>query len=122
MESGLGPSKSKDFDNANVFGPWIVTADAFDPYAAAMTVRINGEVRSTGSSSTMTYRFEDLIAFISRSETLHAGEILCSGTVGGGCGLEQGKLLQSGDVVELDIEGIGKLRNTIIATDAGGRA
>ena len=116
MESGLGPSKSKDFDNANVLGPWIVTADDFAVYDAEMTVRVNGEVRSAGSSSTMTYKFEDLISFISQHETLHAGEILCSGTVGGGCGLEAGRLLESGDLVELTIAGIGTLRSRIFAS------
>ena len=63
----------------------------------------------------MTVKFEDLIAFISTSETLHAGEILGSGTVGGGCGLEAGKLLADGDVIELEIEGIGVLRNRVFA-------
>ena len=116
MESGLGPSKSKDFDNANVLGPWIVTADDFAVDNAEMTVRVNGEVRSAGSSSTMTYKFEDLISFISQHETLHAGESLCSGTVGGGCGLEAGRLLESGDLVELTIAGIGTLRSRIFAS------
>lgn len=116
MLAGLGPTKSKDFDNANIFGPCIVTADSFDPYDAVMTVRVNGETRSVGSSSTMTYKFEDLISFISCDETLYPGEILCSGTVGGGCGLEQGKFLASGDELELEIEGIGILHNRIIAT------
>jgi 2-keto-4-pentenoate hydratase/2-oxohepta-3-ene-1,7-dioic acid hydratase in catechol pathway len=115
MESGLGPSKSKDFDGANAMGPWIVTIDEFYPDSAVMTVRINGEVRSVGNSSSMTVKFEDLIAFISTSETLHAGEILGSGTVGGGCGLEAGKLLADGDVIELEIEGIGVLRNRVFA-------
>ncbi len=117
MVGGLGPTKGKDFDGANVFGPCIVTADEFDPNSAKMSVRVNGELRSEGSSSSMLYRFEDLIAYISRDETLHAGEILCSGTVGGGCGLEQGRFLESGDVVELEIEGIGVLRNRIVSAD-----
>ncbi|MBL0116805.1 MAG: fumarylacetoacetate hydrolase family protein [Sphingomonadales bacterium] len=115
MESGLGPSKSKDFDGANAMGPWIVTIDEFYPHRAAMTVRVNGEVRSVGNSSSMTVKFEDLIAFISTSETLHAGEILGSGTVGGGCGLEAGNLLADGDAIELEIEGIGVLRNRVFA-------
>ena len=116
MQSGLGPSKSKDFDNANALGPCIVTADEFDPYNAAMIVRVNGEVRSEGHSSSMTYSFEDLISFISTSETLYPGEILASGTVGGGCGLEQDRLLESGDVVELEIVGIGRLANRVVAS------
>lgn len=115
MQSGLGPSKSKDFDNANALGPCIVTADEFDPYNAAMIARVNGEVRSEGHSSTMTYSFEDLISFISMSETLYPGEILASGTVGGGCGLEQDRLLESGDLIELEIVGIGRLANRVVA-------
>lgn len=114
--AALGPAKSKDFDNANALGPCIVTADEIDPNALRMSVRVNGELRSSGSSSGMYYKFEDLIAFISQSETLYPGEILGSGTVEGGCGLEQGRLLESGDVVELEIEGIGVLRNQVRAS------
>ena len=114
MAGGLGPTKSKDFDGANVLGPCIVTPDEFDPYDAKMIVYVNGEKRSEGNSRDMKYRFEDLIAFISDSETLHPGELLCSGTVGGGCGMEVGKFLESGDVVELEIEGIGRLRTRVV--------
>lgn len=110
----LGPSKSKDFDNANVLGPCIVTADEFDPRNARMISRVNGEVQSEGHSSTMYWSFEDLIAFISQGETIHPGEVLGSGTVGGGCGLEHGRKLASGDEVDLEIEGIGRIRNTVV--------
>ena len=55
-----------------------------------------------------------MIAFVSRSETLHPGEVLGSGTVGTGCGLELGRFLSDGDVVELEIEGIGVLRNKFV--------
>ncbi len=62
----------------------------------------------------MHHRFEDIIAFVSRSETLYPGEILGSGTVGGGCGLELGRFLNPGDVIELEVERIGLLRNRIV--------
>jgi 2-keto-4-pentenoate hydratase/2-oxohepta-3-ene-1,7-dioic acid hydratase in catechol pathway len=115
MAGQLGPAKGKDFDTGNVFGPWIVTADELgDPYSLEMLARVNGEEWSRGSSASMHHRFEDLIAFVSRSETLHPGEILGSGTVGGGCGLEQGRFLSDGDVVELEIQGIGVLRNRFV--------
>ena len=115
MEGQLGPAKGKDFDTGNVFGPWIVTADEIgDPYDLTMVARVNGEEWSRGHSGTMFHRFEDIIAFVSRSETLHPGEILGSGTVGGGCGLELGRFLNPGDVVELEIERIGVLRNRIM--------
>ena len=115
MGGALGPAKGKDFDTGNVFGPWIVTPDELgDPYALEMVARVNGEEWSRGSSSSMHHRFEDMIAFVSRSETLHPGEILGSGTVGGGCGLEQGRFLSDGDVIELEIDGIGVLRNRFV--------
>lgn len=114
MQGLLGPGKSKDFDSANILGPCIVTADAFNPAGARMIARINGETVSDGSSGDMYYSFGDLIAFISRHETLYAGEILGSGTVGKGCGLETGRFLASGDVLELEVEGIGVLRNRIV--------
>ena len=115
MAGPLGPAKGKDFDTGNVFGPWIVTADEIgDPYHLTMTARVNGAVWGGGSSGAMHHRFEDIIAFISQSETLHAGEIIGSGTVGTGCGLELGRYLQPGDVVELEIERIGVLRNRFV--------
>jgi 2-keto-4-pentenoate hydratase/2-oxohepta-3-ene-1,7-dioic acid hydratase in catechol pathway len=113
--ASLGPCRSKDFDNANVLGPCIVTADAFDLAGARMEARVNGERWGGGSTASMTTSFAQLIAFISTSETLHAGELLGSGTVGTGCGLELGRRLQSGDVVELEVEGIGILRNQVVA-------
>lgn len=116
MQGMLGPGKGKDFDNANVFGPCVVTADEFDdPYNLTMTARVNGEEWSRGNTGSMHYRFEDVIANVSRGETLHPGEILCSGTVGSGCGMEQMKFLKDGDVVELEVEGIGILRNRVLA-------
>jgi 2-keto-4-pentenoate hydratase/2-oxohepta-3-ene-1,7-dioic acid hydratase in catechol pathway len=115
MMGQLGPGKGKDFDNSNVMGPCLVTADELaDPYNLEMKVRVNGEEWGRGHSSEMHWKFEDCIAHISRSETLHPGEFLGSGTVGNGCGLEHMKFLKPGDVVELEVEGIGILRNRIV--------
>ncbi len=115
MPGQLGPGKGKDFDNANAMGPCLVTADEIpDPYALTMQVRVNGEPRGHGSSRDMRWRFEDCIAHVSRSETLHPGEFLGSGTVGDGCGLEQLRFLAPGDVVELEVERIGVLRNRVV--------
>ena len=115
MAGRLGPGKGKDFDNANALGPCIVTADEIrDPYALSMTARVNGREWSRGNTSSMFHRFEQVIAHISRSETLHPGEVLGSGTVGTGCGLEQNRYLQHGDVVELEVESIGVLRNRVL--------
>ena len=114
MQAHLGPAKGKDFDTGNVFGPCIVTRDEIDPYDLTMTSRVNGEERGRGYSREMHHRWEDVIAYVSRSETLYAGEILGSGTVGNGCGLEHRRFLEPGSVVELEISGIGKLRNRLV--------
>jgi len=85
-----------------------------DPYDLTMIARVNGVEWGRGSSRDMYHRFEALIAHISRSETLHAGEVIGSGTVGDGCGLEHGRFLEPGDVVELEISGLGVLRNRLV--------
>lgn len=114
MEVGLGPSRGKDFDGGNVLGPCIVTSDEItDPYQLTMIARVNGEEWSRNSSCTIHHRFDRMIEHISEAQTIHPGEILGSGTVGGGCGAELGRYLQRGDEVELEIEGIGILRTRI---------
>lgn len=115
MKANLGPAGGKDF--ANSLGPCIVTPDELvDPYALRMSARVNGETWSDGSTSTMHHSFEDAIGRLSDDRSLVAGEVIGSGTVLNGCGLEIGKLLSPGDVVELEVEGIGVLRNRIALT------
>ena len=115
MEGRLGPAKGKDFDGGNVLGPWIVTLDEIgDPHALTMEVRVNGERWGGGTSAAMHHKFPDILAHISDAETLHAGEVIGSGTVGTGSGNEMGRHLNSGDVVELEIEKIGVLRNSVV--------
>ncbi len=115
MSGQLGPAKGKDFDGANAFGPWIVTLDEIgDPHALDMEARVNGERWGGGNSSTMHHKWPAILAHISASETLHAGEIIGSGTVGTGCGLELGRQLKHGDVVELEVEKIGVLKNRVV--------
>ena len=67
-----------------------------------------------GNSASMHHKFPDILAHVSNSETLYAGEVIGSGTVGTGSGNEMGRYLNSGDVVELEIEKIGVLRNTVV--------
>jgi 2-keto-4-pentenoate hydratase/2-oxohepta-3-ene-1,7-dioic acid hydratase in catechol pathway len=118
MRSMLGPAKGKDFDTGNAIGPWIVTADEIaDPYSLRMAARVNGKTWSAGDSSGMLHSFEDMIAFASRDETLVPGEFFGSGTMGNGCGLEQDRYLEHGDVVELEVERIGTLRNKVVRKD-----
>jgi len=113
MRVGLGPAKGKDF--ATSFGPVLVTADEFDGREGEMVARVNGEERSRGNLRDMFHPWDAILAQAARNTALRPGDIIGSGTVGTGCILEHGdgRWLQRGDVVELEIEGIGVLRNTV---------
>jgi 2-keto-4-pentenoate hydratase/2-oxohepta-3-ene-1,7-dioic acid hydratase in catechol pathway len=80
-----------------------------------MVARVNGEVWTDATSASRQFSFADLIAHVSQHETIHPGEVWGSGTVTGGSGLELGRWLQPGDTIELEVEGIGVLRNFITA-------
>jgi 2-keto-4-pentenoate hydratase/2-oxohepta-3-ene-1,7-dioic acid hydratase in catechol pathway len=126
---GMGPMKGKDF--ANSFGPWIVTADELEPYrrdgriALELHAELNGVPLPAGgdNSVNMAWSFEEMIAFASRGTELKPGDVLASGTCGGGCLLEywahvdteQVPPLKPGDVVTLVAEGIGALSNPIVS-------
>ena len=123
MIVGLGPAKGKDF--ASSFGPVIVTHESIADkatgrpgvYDLSMVARINGEEFSRGNFKDIHYSFGEIIARASDSVTLYPGDVIGSGTVGTGCLLEltkfQGPWLKPGDIVELEIERIGVLRNTV---------
>jgi fumarylacetoacetate (FAA) hydrolase len=113
MKVGLGPAKGKDF--ATSLGPVLVTPDEFDGSAGGMIARVNGEERSRGKLDDMYHSWDAIVAHAARNTRLRPGDILGSGTVGTGCILEHGdgRWLQRGDVVELEVEGIGVLRNSI---------
>ena len=113
MKVRLGPAKGKDF--ATALGPVLATPDEVgNPGRLKMTARINGEVWSQGNSDKMHYTFEQMIAFASKEETLYPGDVLGSGTAGGGCGLELDRWVKPGDVIELEIEKIGILKNRVV--------
>lgn len=116
---GQPAGKSKDFDGSYSLGPCIVTLDELpDLYKLRVTSRLNGETQTVDSTASMELSFEELIAYASRSCTLHAGEVFASGTFARGCGVENGRLLQPGDRIELEAEHIGILENTIVKSDA----
>ncbi len=113
MACRMGPAKGKDF--ATALGPWIVTADEVgDPHNLRMTAKINGELWSDGNTKTMQHTFEQAVVFTSNGETIFPGEVWGSGTVGGGCGAELDRPLKPGDVMELEIEKIGVLKNRVV--------
>ena len=113
MKIGLGPSKGKDF--ATSLGPYVVTPDELGDLKLEMTARVNDEERSRGNMGDIHHSWDAIVAHAARNTRLRAGDVLGSGTVGTGCILEHGdgRWLQPGDVVELEIEGIGVLRNTV---------
>lgn len=110
----LGPGKGKDMDSGNVMGPCMVTPDELDVSNLDMRARINGELWSHSNSNDMYWSFEQIIAYISRFETLYPGDFIGSGTVENGCGDELERWIQPGDLVELEVEGIGILQNRIV--------
>ena len=109
MTMRIGPSKGKDF--CNVMGPCAVTPDEIDEFNLKMQARVNGEVWTDAVSRERQFSFAEILAWASYSETVYPGEFMAVGTVGSGCGLELNKWVQPGDVVELEVEGIGILRN-----------
>ena len=141
MLLNLGPSKGKDF--ATVIGPMLVTLDELEEYEVpcqenhtgkawniAMKCSVNGLPVSEGNLRDMTWTFAEIIERCSYGVQLFAGDVIGSGTVGTGCFLElngTGKLnnpdyreqwLQEGDVVEMEIDGLGKLTNTIVKEES----
>ncbi len=78
-----------------------------------MTCRVNGEVVCDDTSGTIHWTFEDMIAHASMDERIAVGEIFGSGTIGNGSGAERGEFLKRGDVIELEVDGLGLLRNQV---------
>jgi len=141
MLLNLGPAKGKDF--STVTGPWLVTLDELQAFETAckeghtgkawnlrMQCRVNGVQVSDGNLADMDWTFAELIERASYGVDLYPGDVIGSGTVGTGCFLElngTGKLndanyteqwLQEGDVVELEVDGLGILSNTMVREDS----
>jgi fumarylacetoacetate (FAA) hydrolase len=141
MLLNLGPAKGKDF--STVIGPWLVTLDELvnfeippkenhtgKSWNLRMQCRVNGNQVSDGNVGDMDWTFAEIIERASYGVDLYPGDVIGSGTVGTGCFLElngTGKLndpdyaeqwLQAGDVVEMEIDGLGKLSNTIVAEES----
>jgi fumarylacetoacetate (FAA) hydrolase len=118
MKVGLGPNKGKDF--ATAIGPWITTTDEIgDVRELELAARVNGEEWSRGRIGAMHWRWGEMLAFAAEGVRFEPGDVFGSGTVGGGCGLELGRFLADGDVVELDG---GDLLGVLRGTARGGAA
>lgn len=112
MSAWLGPAKGKDFVNA--LGPCIVTADEIGSEPdLEMICRVNGEEWGRARSSAAHWSWADMVVHVSAGEDIFPGDVYGSGTPGGCCGLDLERELAPGDVVELEVERIGVLRNEI---------
>jgi fumarylacetoacetate (FAA) hydrolase len=137
MKLNLGPAKGKDF--ASSMGPMLVTPDEWEAvrcpappghrgtaYRARMRAWINGILMTDGNLSDMSWTFAELIERCSLGVDLWPGDVIGSGCVGGGCLLERNgtrkrkdpeavdRWLEPGDVVDLEVEGLGRLQNTVV--------
>ena len=105
----------KNFERSGAFGPWIATPDEIaDPHNMRITTRVNGEVRQDDTTANMIFPFEELIAYISTFTTIEPGDVIVTGTpTGAGVRFDPPKWLKAGDVVEIEVEGVGVLRNEV---------
>jgi 2-keto-4-pentenoate hydratase/2-oxohepta-3-ene-1,7-dioic acid hydratase in catechol pathway len=108
----------KWFNTFGPCGPWLVTADEVpDPQALRLETRINGEARQRSDTGAMIFSVAETVAWISRFVELEPGDLIATGTPSG-VGSTSGRFLQAGDVVEVEIERLGTLRNPVVAHDA----
>jgi len=107
----------KTFDTFAPTGPWITTADEIpDPHALGISLEINGEVMQSSNTGEMIFRLPELIAYLSSVFTLEAGDIITTGTPAGvGFAKRPPRWLRPGDEVVVKIDGLGELRNPVVA-------
>jgi 2-keto-4-pentenoate hydratase/2-oxohepta-3-ene-1,7-dioic acid hydratase in catechol pathway len=116
MGMGMGPQKCKDF--AYGIGPWMTTSDEFGPLETHTgSIRVNGEAWSACTAAGMVFSPAELVAWVSVGDRLQPGDLIGSGTLGNGSGLELDRRLTPGDVLELQLDGVGVLRNRIGAQE-----
>lgn len=110
----------KSFDTHGPIGPWLVTPDEIgDPHSLAISLTVNGELRQQANTAQMIHDIRAQISYISQVMTLKAGDLIATGTPSGvGVAMTPPQFLDEGDVVEIEIERIGRLSNTVRATSA----
>ena len=116
LERGGQWTKGKSCDHFNPLGPWLVTQDEIaSPSALSMSLRVNGNLRQQGSTSTMIFGVGHLVHYVSQFMTLEAGDLISTGTPPGvGMGRKPPEYLRAGDIVELEIEGLGHQKQSCI--------
>jgi len=111
----------KSFNTHGPIGPWIVTDDEVpDPHALRLCTRVNGELRQDSNTADMLYSIYEQIAYLSTVMTLEPGDVLATGTPSGvGVAMVPPRFLKVGDVMRVEVEGIGHLENTIVPEPLG---
>jgi 2-keto-4-pentenoate hydratase/2-oxohepta-3-ene-1,7-dioic acid hydratase in catechol pathway len=105
----------KSFDTFCPMGPWVVTADELNPENIPVKCFVNGELRQSSNSKDLIFNIPKLIETISAGITLYPGDIIATGTPAGvGLGFKPPKYLKAGDVVRLEVDGVGVLENTMV--------
>lgn len=109
-------TQGKNFDRSGGLGPWIETDPGVDYTDMRVTTRVNGELRQHDTTANMAFPFARIIEYISTFTTLQVGDVIATGTpIGAGARFDPPKWLVPGDVVEVEVEGVGTLRNTVEA-------
>ncbi len=108
-------TQGKNFERSGAIGPWMVATDAFDRFdTLRLRTRVNGEVRQNDSTANLIFSFERLINYLSTFMPLNAGDLISTGTpTGAGARFDPPKYLQPGDMVDVEVPGIGLLRNSV---------
>jgi len=105
----------KSFDNFCPMGPWLVTADELDGTRTRVRCWVNGELRQDGPTENLIFDIPTLIETVSRGITLYPGDVIATGTPAGvGMGLQPPRFLKSGDVVRIEIDGLGAIENRFV--------
>jgi 2-keto-4-pentenoate hydratase/2-oxohepta-3-ene-1,7-dioic acid hydratase in catechol pathway len=119
IQSGWGGQyfKGKSLDRSCPTGPWIVTADEVpDPQSLKLRLRVDGKLKQDGTTRDMIYPVDAILEWVSKGMTLLPGSIIATGTPDGvGFARTPPEYLQPGEVMETEVEGIGRLRNRIVA-------
>ena len=112
-------TQGKNFAKSGSVGPWMVTADELDPFSSLeIKTKVNGELRQNDNTDNLMFSFEYLVSYLSTFYHLKAGDIIATGTPNGaGARFDPPKYLTAGDVVEVEVSGIGSLKNGVITED-----
>jgi 2,4-diketo-3-deoxy-L-fuconate hydrolase len=108
--------RAKSFDTFAPLGPYFVTADDVpDPHVLSLVCRVDGEVRQNGNTANFIFNIPFLVEFMSRNITLEPGDIITTGTPAGvGMGMDPPGYLKPGQIVEVEVSGLGKQRSRLV--------